>query len=151
MRRKPMILVIYFGILLIAGNQSAVGRQSRERADDCAKESIYRLWTQVSILSDSVYDSERNVEVQLDERVFTTCALRWVFGIVSRRYPAPIRLHVSVQNAMDDTGAVSQPWAEYRRDERGEALRYKPNPSYNGVRMTVTSGSNPFERAKIKR
>lgn len=149
MRRKTVSLIIYFGILLAANNQPAVAQQSSDRTADCSKQSFFMQWVQVSILSDSVYDNQRNVEVLLGERVFTECALRWVFGVVSRRYSEPSRLHIFVRNGIDDAGPVKQPWAEYSRDKDGEAFRYKPNPSYKGVKVSVTKGSNPFERQKI--
>lgn len=143
------LIIIYLVILLIANNQSAVAQQSSDRTADCSKQSFFMQWVQVSILSDSVYENQRNVEVLLGERVFTECVLRWVFGMVSRRYSEPSRLHILVRNGIDVAGALKQPWAEYSRDERGEAFRYKPNPSYKGVKITVTKGSDPFERQKI--
>lgn len=145
MSRKTASL-IYLGVLLIANDHLAVGQQRIGRTDDCSNRSIYLQFLQVSILSDSEYDNQRNVEVQLDERVFSECSLDWVFGIVSRRYPAPSRLRILVKNGIDDAGEVKQPWAEYIRDENGEAFRYKPSASYKGVKTITTRGSDPFER-----
>jgi|GEM_PF-2698668 len=130
-----------------------------------------RLRSGGSPLSEKEIDEaeRRVVDVLLDERAFTEYTLKKLFQLISKRFPRPDYLEVSVHTSLeqvftpeeddidviggvDELPGLRYSWAYFRRDKNNEFIRYVDDPATQRIKVIVLKGKAPptAERATVE-
>jgi hypothetical protein len=120
------------------------------------------------IYSNKIVPVGRNVDVLLDKEAFSEDTLKQLFYLVSKRFPEPGYLHVSVQTSLwqtetpeeQDVGQISEqgedphyrqfPRAVLMRINGDELFRYSSDeePPYRNLKTVILKGRDPFNPSK---
>jgi hypothetical protein len=155
-------------LLLISGGLEGV---NGNRVSPAQKHYNYRSPFRYVIVSNEIIDGRGNpkdafryVEVLLDEKAFNEETLRELFKLLSKRFPKPKSMDVSVSTNLEqvdtpeerEAGKISEapanptldryPSALLIRQDDNELFRYTPNTPSTKMKTVVIKGRDPQER-----
>ncbi|MBX7173976.1 MAG: hypothetical protein K1X72_23600 [Pyrinomonadaceae bacterium] len=150
------VLMLIFFLLLI---QIAIGQSNSRAEDNCNDEIKFHylvVWNKTS-KERKINERSREVIVFLDEKAFSEDNLKLLFTHLSKKYPLPNSLDITVEtnwekipipNDCEGTGISEQPaskdaddyhWATFFRQGNRKFFRYNPvlkNPNIKTVVIT---------------
>jgi hypothetical protein len=108
MRKNLIILTVMILSLIFVLNNYAQSNQTKDSdlkeksAQDIKREASYYAPIRYVIVYNSMFlnDTERRIEILMDEKQFTESNLIAVFDLIKKRFPEPARLMIKVHTSL---------------------------------------------------